>query len=700
MTPTRLLPALLLALSTAPHLAAQQATSPAATTAPGIGGPFFGPGSIGAGVRPVLDYDFNDAVLPIVDAANTVKGHRVAVDEATGVAFAVAIKSDAVAVVDLAAGALVRTMDLPSGPGALKFPAFDPVRRQLSVITSKPDARLMVLDVDSGALVHDLDLGADVGGALSYPVQGLVVDPVSGKHYALVSGGPGRRILQIQPATGAVKVLLLGESVFDLRWHADTLYALVTVPDTGPGTYRSEVILLPHGDESSASTLTLSYASIAPDPPPGEFAVDDAGQLFASVGDKVWRFDGATGAEVWGASAPEEINRIEVAGGEVALLQKYGADGASDEHVSRVTTLDATTGALLTTRPARYEAESLAAGAGGGFVVGNGGDASVTVLPAGLGGGATAQVGTSVEDMLFTPDGKRLLVLNRLCGSQLYVCDLASGDVTVVELPGWPTRMKVVKATNKLLVMSHFESRVDVLDLDSLVLESTVEYSPSNSISDTLGDMAFTRDGSLLAVLAAEEGAMYVIDRSVDPPAVTDVALGPESIGGGPGRYHAAIDDRVSGARSVFVLDSEMGTLTRYDETAGWAPVLSVGVTVTPAGYAQRALYFSHSLGKLFHKNQRIEPSTLSSAGEPAYLGVHRFFGERGGVLYGQRRVNLTETYEEYLVTYPAGSTVPDTNELICTVEGLDSKFAFDHVHGWLAYSLPVLGEAHLMRIP
>jgi hypothetical protein len=311
------------------------------------------------------------------------------------------------------------------------------------------------------------------------------------------------------------------------------------------------------------------------------------------------------------------------------------------------------TGALITTRKCRFEAEHLGAARDSGlFVVANGGDASLTILDTSTQPGVRVQVGSSAEDILVTTGGDRVLVLTRLGGSQLFECRLTTGAMKVVPAPDWPMRMAASTSLNKLYVYSHFQSKIAVYNLSTLVFSHDIDLSSElgPAYSDTLNDMAFDEKASLLVVLGCEQGRVVAIDTATEFvwPVIT---IAPPLMYGGPGRFSAAVDASNPLNRRFFLHAPEVGRIYRFEERTGFARRSSAPIThsVAPGGHNMRTV----------------------------------------GLII-----------EEYLMCFDPAIPIALSEDLITEIEGLDSKFFMDFPRRRIAYTQPVRSEAHVRPLP
>ena len=649
-----------------------------------------------------ISFSLNEAVLGRSDLDNTLKGMSVVVDSAGDRVYVTGIMTDDVAVIDLSSGELVRTFQLPDHGQATKKLAFDDVRRELWAVTNKQEPTIWIADPDDGSLVISRNIGGDLReGARSYPIKDMAMDPVAGRLYLVVSDVGGSRVAVYDRTLTEVDSLLEGRQVVSIEWDSatDSLLAL-SAPVAAEA--ESEIFVLARGEESGMTRLSPEFGST--ERPPAELAVDETGALYVAGSRTIWKIDAATGEADWSAVLPYTVTAIDVSGSEVGVLHKYSDPDSSTVFVSQFTNLDRDSGELIATREARYEASRMDVHPDSGqFVVGNGGDASVSVFESGTADGVHVKVGTAAEDVLITPDGNRLLALNRLGGSQLIEFDIRSGESRVVETVAWPVRMAAFEEDNVLFIFSHFEPVIEVRDLETLELLETIslaEHGVVASYSDTLSDMSFASDGSLLVALQAEQGLVVVVDSaSREVLAVTD--LGGSLPGDGPGRLNAAVDISNPDDRRVFVYLEDDSRLYRLQESHGFAASVEDSVEVAidrdvQGTYAFRAVFHSSESDTVYAWNVAIDAETLETGG--TIEGVERVVGESAGVLIGQHKVASGVNSIESLVVVDAGTGSVLHEQELAETEAMDAKVDWDLGSGRLAFSMPAASEVHLVE--
>ncbi len=646
----------------------------------------------------------NEAILGDSGFDNTLKGMSVVADDAGGVVYVTGIMTDAVSIVDLETGTLERTFYLTDHAQATKKLAFDPLHRQLWAVANKRDAYLWLADPDTGNVLASRDISEDLSDqANNYPIKDVALDPQQQQLYVLISDVHGARVAVYDTSLQVVDELLVGRDLVDLEWDVER-NRLVGLSAPAPGSGEpTQLFLLPQGSEAEMTWFTPDISLPAGTLPPAELAVHEAGDLFLAGQDNLWRVDDAEGSVMWHASLPFRATNLAVSGNQVGVLHQYGAPGSSDVFVSRLSTYKAEDGELLAVRSGRFEASRMDATTGG-VVVGNGGDASLSIFPTDSSDRTDVQVGSAAEDVLVTPDGSRMLVLNRLGGSQLIEYQLATGSSRVLDTVPWPVRMVQRPADDRLFIFSHFAPTVEVRDLQTLEVLgqiSLASYGVGSSYSDTLSDMAADPDGDLLVALQCEQGKIAIIDGAAES-VLAVVDLGGPRPNDGPGRMNAAIDLSDPGNRRVFVFLADDNQLYRLEEVNGFVPRLEDAVEVTvdrqvQQTYGFRSVYYSPQLDKVFVWNVAVDPDTLTV--EEAVAGVERLVGEADGVLFAQHQAPTGVNRTESLVTVDAASFEMVHQQVLAETMAMDAKVHLDLSRDQVAFTRPAYSEAHLVGI-
>ena len=652
------------------------------------------------------NYQFvlNEAILGQSDVDNTLKGMNVVSDGERGLAYVTGIMTDAVSVVNLETGTLERTFYLTDHPQATKKLAFDPVHRQLWAIANKQDAYLWLADPDTGSVLASRDISEDLSDrANSYPIRDVAVDPQRQLLYTLISDVHEQRVAVYDTSLQVVDELLVGRAIVDLEWDVErrTLIALSSpTPESGQ---PAQILLLPQGSETEIQSITPDIAAQSATRPPSVVAVDKSGDLFLVGQDDLWRINDVDGSVIWHTQLSFQATNLAVSGDQVGVLHQYGATASHDVFVSRLSTYGTESGELLTVRNGRFEASRMDS-ITGGFLVGNGGDASVSIFLADETERTDIQVGSAAEDVLVTPDGSRMLVLNRLGGSQLIEYHLETGASRVLDTVPWPVRMVQRSEDGRLFIFSHFAPTVEVRDLETLEILNQISLAPYGvvaSYSDTLSDMAADPNGDLLVALQCEQGKVAIIDGATES-VLAVVDLGGMRPNDGPGRMNATVDLSDPDNRRVFVFLADDNTLYRLEESNGFVPRVEDTVEVAVDHHVQktygfRSVYYSPAIDKIFVWNVTVDPDTLSV--EADVEGVERFVGEAAGVLYAQHQVPAKVNRTESLVTVDNSTFEIVHQQLLTETMAMDAKVYLDMQHERVAFTRSAYSEVHLVGI-
>ncbi len=612
---------------------------------------------------------------------NILKGISVAVDPVGNRAFVTGIMTDSVGVIDLDSATLVDAFGTDDEAPTTKKLVYDPGHGKLWMASGK-GKRLWIVDPDDRKVLETRDITDDnAPNASSYPVRSIALDPLRERLYIARSDGPlGGRVAIYDSSLNKLGDVLKGRNVHALGWDTerDALLAL-----TAPMGSQGEILTLPAGDESQEIAIPAPYESGWP---PSTFAFEPGGSFYVA-GKNLWRM-AEDGTMEWTTVLPDTPAAIAVSGEEVAVLYQHGLGSEDDIYYSRLETYTADTGSFLVRRRSRFEASRMTVNAATGFfVVGNGGDASVTLFAPGIGEGETLRVGSAAEDILLTPDGERLLVLNRLGGSELIERNLVTGESRVVEAGDWPMRMAMNESTDRLYVLNHFGSRLSILRLSDLAFLGSLSLGLPSCIGDSIAEMAFNEAGTLLACMICEQGKVVIVDTTQET-ILNTITLADPVTGYGPGRFQGAIDDATG---NVFVYIEKEETLYRLDaalnhEVGKSAPVKPGSDAA--GGYGLSGLFFSAQLGVLFVNDLLVHPGTLKSL--TAVDGICRVVGEETGLIYAQRR---DSDNAEYLVKIDVNTLKEISSDHLLDTHQMASYFSLDLQNRKYAVSDPAKAQ-------
>ena len=618
-------------------------------------------------------YSTNMAVLGR-DQPNLLKGMAVGSDVVNNRVFVSAIMTPHIGVIDATTNKLTAIWELPMEALGVKRLAYNATTNRLWLVSGH-GTYMAIVDATDGTILAQQSFQV-AQGTPDYPISQIALDPATRRLFLTYrASNTTDHVAVYDDNLQEQSRMLQDRSVIALRWDSnrDALVAL-TAPRRGAG----EILVLPQGDEQQATSIPAPQASHTG--PPQHLDIAPGGDFIVG-GSAIWRI-GARGQVKWYVPPAGNFSAMAVSGSEVGVVYKTGFVGSSDSEKARVATYDLDSGQFLALRFTRYEASHMAGLAQGGFAVGNGGDASVSLLPAGTAAATTVDVGTAAEDIVLTADGKRLLVLNRLGGSQLIDFDLASGQSTVHDTLAWPMRMAAQVSGDKLFVLSHLTSQIEVRKLSDLSAASTISLGLPGSISDTVSDMVADSKGELLAALMCEQGKVVVVD-GIGEQVLATIDLGRTTYGGGPGRMRACID---STNNRIFVYVKDDSRLYVLDGRQNYQIVASETVGIDRdviQSYAFKGLHYSDALDTLFVMNLALDPTTLTQTA--SITGVHRIVAEDAGTLYGQ----FVENDEEVLVKIdPSTLAVVERSALQPAVK-IKSYLSFDFTNRRLAVSQP-----------
>jgi DNA-binding beta-propeller fold protein YncE len=621
---------------------------------------------------------------------NVLKGMMVAVDSDQHLGFVAGIMTNTVGIVDLTANRFIGAFAVSDATLNVAKMAYDGIHKRLWLVSGR-GAYIKIVDPETRSVVAEIDTTGEAGPQTpDYPVRAIALDAERQTVY-LIRRDQTTRILAYDNTLSPPREVLSDESVFSIRWDTENDRLIVlTAPRMGAG----EILLLPRGD---ASLLTRIAAPAGSRRPPHLITADDEGHLFVA-GESLWKIETATGTEKFRVMLPFQAAHIEVAGDEVGVLEKTALQPSEDDYVSKLHTFSVATGALIASRPAGLESSRMAAISGGGFLVGNAGGAEVLNFPVGASPGQTIDVGTAAEDIHFSRDGDRVFVLNRLGGSQLLEKSLITGETRILgedAIGAWPIRMATRMDEDKAFVLGHFESKLTVIGLSDLKKLRTIDLGQGHALTDTMSDLVADPAGRLLVALLAEQGKVVIVDGSTED-VLAVVELGPEVLGGGPGRMNAAVD---ADTRAVYVYLADDATLYKLEESNGFQvdPTAKVELTFSrdvQQSYGFGAVYFNVRQSRVFVWNQAVNSRTLDHG--PALPNIHRVVGERDGTIYAERK---TPGGDEILVALD-DETLEETGQLVIgNYRAMGSQTAFHWETGLLAQALGAQSEVHFFEL-
>lgn len=602
------------------------------------------------------------------DLPNILKGMAVAADPANNRIFVSGIMTGTLGIVDATTRTLVDSFEFTDDYGLTRM-VWDPVHSELWMIDTGGE-HLWIVSPDERRVLVEADIGADSRPTQDgFPVRGAALDVDTQTFYAYRSDGD--RVVVYNRDLQKQGEILSGHFLFNMTWDAENRRIVaLSIPPEGVGEPR--VISASVSNPADLREVTVEQFGARP---PRVFALAPDGDYLVADDRNVSRL-APDGSRIWNLRTEFAATALAVTESRVGVLHKYGSPGAEDEYVSRISLFDHG-GQPITVSNLRYESSRVTA-VGDTIVVGNGGDGSLSfVSPDGV--VETTKVGSAAEDVIFTPDGQ-LIVLNRLGGSQLIAYDLATGASRVLELGNWPVRMALAEDGTAVHVFSHFHSSLDVIDVERFERVDSIPLGVEPAVSDTLGDMAASRDGRLVVGLIPEHGAISIVD-TVLQRAVSVQYIASPRYADGPGRFQGAVD----GAEGrVFVYIEETAEVLRFDEAEDWEMTARASLDVDGGTQGLELLYYAESVELLLAGDRVIDPDTLR---EVTRLDLaDRIVGDAEGVLYGQY---VDEDGFETLVVLDSDRF--EVLEEITTVEArtMSTALAFDTATDRFAITSP-----------
>lgn len=143
-------------------------------------------------------------VLEPVTIESTVRGEKFGpmsldLDPATGKVYTVSMSTGEAAIIDGASGRVERVFALPNAAGASGV-AYDPRGKRLYVASQGSD-NLLIVDADSGDVLHDVYVGAGALNVAFDPVSGLAFVPSRGAGTITAVDGDGRIVANLDGGT-------------------------------------------------------------------------------------------------------------------------------------------------------------------------------------------------------------------------------------------------------------------------------------------------------------------------------------------------------------------------------------------------------------------------------------------------------------------------------------------------------------------
>ncbi len=515
-----------------------------------------------AGFAPVETMNLSLALWG-VDAPNLLKSIAVTWDGVGQRLYAVGIATDRLLVIDPVVGRPTGSVDLDVRNHHTALVRIDEKRRTLWRV-DKGDGSLRVVDLDRGEIVarrEGTKLERPGEGGRGYAIRDAVVDPASGWLWVanLEAGtltGYSPDLRQEKLATGffgpaSLDALADQLLVVDAESRA-SMRLLRYQPSTD--TITTETPLPRAAGPTNANfapdgTIVMGgrvLAALGPDgTPKWTRPLGAMTEAVVFVGDTVAVLLGD--APEGGGAASERPPRPDRAAGDgrkgggprgdrpargerPPREDRPGGAGASDDRPGvsldlpeapagpekHLLLFDLATGTPKGDVTVGFEARSATADPAGGRVfVGNGGDASVTVVDV-----ATATVtgtldaGSAAEHVVV--DGKTgdRYILDRLGGSRVYRWRNGEQMVDSWAAGRWPSDLAIDADRRRLWALGHYDAALLRWDLDLGASLPTLSLGLPQNVSDTLGDLDFDPVSGLAAVVFPESGGLAVVDTT------------------------------------------------------------------------------------------------------------------------------------------------------------------------------------------
>ncbi len=280
-----------------------------------------------------------------------------------------------------------------------------------------------------------------------------------------------------------------------------------------------------------------------------------------------------------------------------------------------------------------FEARSAAADPAGRRVfVGNGGDASVSVVDvATLAVTRTLDLGSAAEHVVVDAKTGDRFVLDRLGGSRVYRWRAGTKTVDSWEAGRWPSDLAVDPGRRRLWALGHYDATLLGWDLDAGTALPPLPLDLPENHSDTLGDLDFDPAVGLAAVVFPESGGLAVLDpaagRVLWGRTEASLASGAKA---GPGHAFVAVD----GKRDRLYVVADRGRRVLAFGLRDGAPMgeLSLADTPAPVGasYNVNGAWLDRAGGRLFVGPRVVEVpalvagATLSGVGKVFWSDAER----------------------------------------------------------------------------
>jgi DNA-binding beta-propeller fold protein YncE len=487
-----------------------------------------------------------------VDAPNLVKAVTVVWDPVGGRLYGAGMATDRLVAVDPAVGHPVGAIDMEIRGNSPSILRLDPARHTLFRV-EKTTGAVRVIDLVRGEVVARLEPDRAGGKERTFKFRDAAIDPATGWLWVAELGDSGLvgyspDLKQQRTAEGITSPasvdagpdrLVVAEAkspteqrIVEYRPSTNTITRETTLPS---GAGRTGVTLAPDG------TVLLHGAMLAAMGPDGtplwrqplDATASDvvvAGDTIAVLLEPGRKGRSGHGGEAGTRSRPSEGSdggprpRGPRGGGPRGEGPRGGGpraegpradateappDPADTPAEGQLLLFDLRTGSPKSTVSVGFEPTSVSADPDGRFFVGNGGDASATIVrPDGT--TTTLDLGFAAERVAVDANTGDRYILDRLGGSSVYRWR-PDGSVTVRSAARWPSDMAIDPKRRKGYTLGHYDALLDVWDLDTGD-SVTIPLEVSANRTDTLSDLDLDVATGIAAAIFPETGGISVVD--------------------------------------------------------------------------------------------------------------------------------------------------------------------------------------------
>lgn len=465
--------------------------------------------------------------------------------------------------------------------------------------------------------------GSAWGSGESHVFSDILVDKATNK--LLVICRDESAIYVFDDRAGLVKKITLPISSITMCW-ADYLNSAVVAL----GTKRNPVMRFLQLNINEGTTKDLLF--LQRDIPERWFTIDEKGNYYL-IGPLFSKI-GPSGGNIWSVRLKDIPIMAVYNSGIIAMVYKDGKERKDEGgEASCVDFYNCEDGTFISTVPVRYEAHEMAIDkTHGRLVVGNGGDASFSVIDWNNKKLInTYRLGSAVEQVIYDKSTGDLYMLNRLGGSEIYRYNLKSQRFDTVMAGGWPVRMALSVKRKRLYVLSHYEAKVYVIDTENFSVIEEIPLGIRGSKTDSISDMAYNDESGILTAGFPETADLVILNVD-NKNAIKIKPSGIEPLPDkGPGRWQLQIS---KDGKNVLLYCDKEGKLIQYDISGNEIASISASL-MSKKTYAQEIFRCLSSTGELYLGSSLVKLNPLSMGTEQRF--VHRVLDIKNNVLYGNR---------------------------------------------------------------